>query len=385
MKAIQEPPPTVGGRITEAVKVWARWSLRLLLIAAGLAALLWLLGRFWPVLLPLLLALLLTTVLWPPVRLLRRVLPPWLAALLALLALLGVVGGLGFLVVQVVTAQASGLATEFSAGLDSLRDWLSGPPFSLGKNPIGTGIDELVAKAQHNSQALAGDALTVLARSASVIVNLVLALVLAFFLLKDGPKFLPWLRGWIGPRFGHPVEEIAARSWTALGHFIWSQAAVAVADAILIGLGIWLLGVPFALPIAILIFFGAFIPIVGAFVTGGVAVLVALFSGGIWIAAATLGVLVVVEQLEGNVMQPVIVGKTLKMHPALVISVITVGAALYGIVGAFLSVPALAVITVIPRYIRETLQAATHTAQPPSPADPAGSGTGARPLTADDR
>lgn len=108
---------------------------------------------------------------------------------------------------------------------------------------------------------------------------------------------------------------IAARSWTALGHFIWSQAAVAVADAVLIGLGIWLLGVPFPVPIAILIFFGAFIPIVGAFVTGSVAVLVALFSGGVWIAVATLGVLVVVEQLEGNVMQPIIMGKTLKCIP----------------------------------------------------------------------
>ena len=376
-----QQPPTVGGRIAAAVKVWARWSLRLLIIAAGLAALLWLVGRFWPVLLPLLLALLLTTVLWPPVRLLRRVLPPSLAALLALL---GVIGGLGFLVVRVVTEQASGLANEFSAGLDSLRDWLSGPPLNLGKNPIGTGIDDLVARAQHNSQALAGDAITVLAQIASVLVDLVLALVLAFFLLKDGPKFLPWLRGWIGPIFGRPVEDIAARSWTALGHFIWSQAAVAVADAVLIGLGIWLLGVPFALPIAILIFFGAFIPIVGAFVTGGVAVLVALFSGGIWIAAATLGVLVVVEQLEGNVMQPVIVGKTLKMHPALVISVITVGAALYGIIGAFLSVPVLAVVTVIPRYIRETLQAAAQTVEPPSPAEPGGSGSGAHPFTHDD-
>lgn len=223
-----------------------------------------------------------------------------------------------------------------------------------GKNPIGTGINDLIAKAQNNNQALAGEAITVLGRVASVLVDLVLALVLAFFLLKDGPKFLPWVRGWIGPRFGRPVEEIASRSWTALGHFIWSQAAVAVADAVLIGVGIWLLGVPFALPIAILIFFGAFIPIVGAFVTGGVAVLVALVSGGAWLAAAILGVLVVVEQLEGNVMQPLIIGRTLKMHPALVISVITVGAALYGILGAFLSVPVLAVLTVIPRYVRET-------------------------------
>lgn len=144
---------------------------------------------------------------------------------------------------------------------------------------------------------------------------------------------------------------------------------------------------PFALPIAILIFFGAFVPIVGAFVTGAVAVLVALVSGGIWIAVATLGILVVVEQLEGNVLQPVIVGKTLKMHPALVISVVTLGASLFGIVGAFLSVPVLAVLTVIPRYVREVLQAADQRAGDAGavPVEPLGSGTGARPVAADER
>lgn len=199
-------PRTAGGRLTEAVTVWARWSGWLLIIGAGLAVLLWLLGKFWPVLFPLVLAVLLTTVLWPPVRLLRRVLPPSLAALLGLLALTALIGGSVFLVVQVVTAQAGGLATEFSAGLDSFRSWLSGPPINLGKNPIGTAIDDVVSKAQNNSQALAGNVITVLGQITSVIVDLVLALVLAFFMLKDGPKFLPWLRGWIGPRLGRPVK-----------------------------------------------------------------------------------------------------------------------------------------------------------------------------------
>lgn len=382
MKTVREPP-TVRERLTDAVKTWASWSLRLLIIGVGLAALLWLFGRFWSILLPLVLALLLTTVLWPPVRLLRRVLPPSVAALLGLVVLLAAFGGVGFFVVQIVVAQAGDLANEFSGGLNALREWLSGPPLDLGKNPIGTGIDNLITAAQAHSQALAGDAITVLSRVASLIVDLALALVLTFFMLKDGPKFLPWLRGWIGPRCGSRVDDIAGRSWTALGRFVWSQAAVAVADALLIGFGIWLLGVPFAVPLAILIFFGAFIPIVGAFASGSIAVLVALFSGGIWTAVATLGVLVVVEQLEGNVMQPIIVGKTLKMHPAVVISAITVGAALFGIVGAFLAVPVLAVFTVIPRYIRETLQASVRTTEPPSPLQPASSEKGAHPIATD--
>ena len=377
--------PGPGVRVAHAIEVGARWSLRLLLIAAGLAAVLWVAGRFWSVLLPLLLALLLTTVLWPPVRLLRRWLPPSLAALLVLLVLLAVLGGIGFLLVKVVTAQAGGLATEFSAGLDSLRSWLSGPPLNLGRNPIGSGVDEMLSAAQRNSQVVAGSVITVLTRLASTLFDVVLALVLAFFLLKDGPRFLPWLRGWIGPAFGAPVEEVASRSWTALGNFIFSQAAVAVADAVLIGLGIWLLQVPFALPIAILIFFGAFIPIVGAFVTGAVAVLVALVSGGIWIALATLGIVLVVQQIEGNVLQPLIMGKTLKMHPALVIGVITLGASLFGIVGAFLSVPILAVLTVLPRYVREVLQTSDPVDVAGSAAGPSGSGAGAHPLPPDER
>lgn len=383
MKTITQPR-TTGQRLTSGVRVWAQWSLRVLIIVAGLAAVLWLLGQFWSILLPLLLALLLTTVLWPLVRLLRKIMPPSLAALLGLLGLLALVGGVGFVVVRVISAEADGLAAEFSAGLDSVRGWLAGPPLNLGDNPIGTGIDELLAKVQSNSQALAGEAITVLSSVASVVIDLVLALVLTFFLLKDGTKFLPWLREWIGPKFGRPVEEIASRSWTALGHFIFSQAVVAVADAALIGVGMWFLGVPFVLPIAILIFIGAFIPIIGAFVTGGVAVLIALFAEGIWIGVATLAVVVVVQQLEGNVMQPLIMGKTLKMHPALVISVVVVGSALYGVIGAFLSVPVLAVLTVIPRYTRETLKAAAIPDVPPPPADRGTPATGSHPYTNDD-
>ena len=332
---------------------WSRWSARILVIAAGMAAAGWVLGNVWSLLLPVLLALLLSTVLWHPVRWLRRFLPSAVASLVVLVVLLVVLVGLAALLVQVVSDQAFGLADAFSGGLSALREWLSGPPLNLGEHPIGAVVDEAVAAVQGNSVLVAGTALTIIDKLTSIVINVVLGVVLTFFMLKDGDQFLPWLRGWTGSTAGSHLAEVAGRSWTALGHFILSQAAVAAVDAVLIGLGLWIIGVPYVVPLAFVIFFGAFIPIVGAVVTGAIATVVALLSGGIWAAVATLIIVIVVQQLEGNVLQPLILGRTLKMHPAVVIGAIALGAALYGIVGAFLAVPAVAVCTEIFRYARQ--------------------------------
>jgi predicted PurR-regulated permease PerM len=197
-------------------------------------------------------------------------------------------------------------------------------------------------------------------------VTFVLALVLCFFFLKDGPRFLPWLHTWIGSRTGAHIEVVADRVWTALGQYVWSQAAVALVDGVFIGLGVWLLGVPFALPIAVLTFFGGFVPIVGAFVAGAIATLVALVSNGVWTAVAVLAIVLVVQQLEGNVMQPILVGRTLKIHAAVVLTSVALGGTLFGIVGAFLAVPAVAVFQVIARYVREQLATDPQAAGPNS-------------------
>ena len=151
------------------------------------------------------------------------------------------------------------------------------------------------------------------------------------------------------------------------GQYVWSQAAVAAVDGVFIGVGVWLLGVPFALPIAVLTFFGGFVPIVGAFVAGSVAVLVALVSNGIWTAVGVLAIVLVVQQLEGNVMQPILVGKTMNIHAAVTIAVVALGGTLFGIVGAFLAVPAVAVVQVIARYTREQLQKAPDSARDSAP------------------
>jgi predicted PurR-regulated permease PerM len=345
-------------RLEAGVIAVFRWTLRLLVIAGGLWLIGWLIGMVWSIVLPVLLALLLSTVLWPPVRFLRRKLPPALAAIIAVLGLILVIGGLIALFVPVISSEGQNLATQFSSGLQSLQDWLSGPPFNLGDNAIGGLLDQAVSYLQENAQALAGTALTTIGTIGSAVVTVVFALLFAFFMLKDGPRFLPWLRGWIGRGAGGHVAEVSGRVWTSLGHYVWSQAAVAAIDGVLIGVGVWLVGVPLALPIAVLTFFGGFIPIVGAFAAGAVAVVVALVLNGVWPALIVLGIIVVVQQLEGNVLQPILVSKSLKIHAAVVLGGVALGSTLFGITGAFLAVPAISIVMVVAGYLREQVTGA---------------------------
>ena len=343
-------------RVQHGIITISRWTIRGLIIAAGLVVIAWLIGQFWSVLLPLFLGMMLSTVLWPPVRWLRRRMPPALAALLGLLGLVVVVGGIIAVLIPLIASEGQGLVDRATQGLESLQSWLAGPPFNLGPDALGGLIDRGIQQLQQNTQEVAGIVLASLGTIGSAIITLVLALVLTFFFLKDGPRFLPWLRGWIGAKAGVHVTVVSERVWRALGQYVWSQAAVALVEGTIVGLGVWILQVPFALPIAVLTFFGGFIPIVGAFVAGAFAVLVALVSNGVWTAVAVLAIILLINQLEGNVMQPLMVGRSLKMHPAVVLGSVALGGTLFGIIGAFLAVPAVAVIQVITRYIREQVQ-----------------------------
>ncbi|MFB9544388.1 AI-2E family transporter, partial [Micromonospora sagamiensis] len=176
-----------------------------------------------------------------------------------------------------------------------------------------------------------------------------------FFFLKDGPRWVPWLAAQTGPRAGVHVTQLSERSWRTLSEFIRQQALVGFIDAFFIGIGLWFLGVPLVLPLAVLTFFAAFIPIIGAFVAGAFAVLVALVDRGPTTALIVLGIVLVVQQLEGNVLQPLIQGRGLSLHPAVVILAVAAGSSLAGITGAFLAVPVAAIVAVAYRYARDHL------------------------------
>ncbi|WP_432537646.1 AI-2E family transporter [Kineococcus arenarius] len=337
----------------------AKWALRLLVLGIGVAGLLWLLGKGWSLLLPLLLSVLLSAILWPLTQVLRAVLPRAIAALLSILILVALVVGIFAALIPTVAGQAGEVADSAVAGIEQVQEWVTGPPLNLGDDEIGNlvnqGLQELQSNAQNIALSVVGGLGTVGAGIGSGVITFLLVLVLTFFCLSDGDRLLPWSRRWMDATTHRHATELGTRVWATIRGYILSQAAVAFVDALFIGIGLWIVGVPFALPLAVTIFFAAFIPIVGAVVTGVLATLVALVTLG-WVQALiVLGIVLLVQQLEGNVLQPLLVGKTLALHPAVVIGAVTVGGTLFGIIGAFLAVPVAAIITVVLRYVHHVL------------------------------
>ncbi|MCW2713121.1 MAG: perM [Frankiales bacterium] len=343
-------------RVGRAVARLAVASVRFLAIVAAALVLAYLVSKLWVIVLPLLLGLLLATVFWPPVRFLRshRV-PAALAAIGVLLAGVLLMVGLIAALAPQVTGQAQEIADQVVAGLEDVRGFVTGPPLNLGEDAVGGAVDNVIGELQANAQSIAGRVLSGAVAAGSLLLTGLLALVLCFFFLKDGPKFLPWLGGLVGPRAEPHVSAVSRRGWATLSGFIRAQAAVGLVDAVAIGTGLAVLGVPLAVPLAVLIFFGAFIPIIGAVVTGALAALIALVTNGPTTALIVIVLVLLVQQLEGNVLQPILVGRTLDLHPAVVILAVTAGGTLAGITGAFLAVPVVAVLAVTIRYARQQL------------------------------
>src|SRR5215212_3609539 len=352
------PAPTDGRgpRVQAASRTLAIASWRFLLITAAVVVLGYVLGRLWSILLPIVLGLLIATVLWPVTRFLRNHRwPPALAASVVLIGFLALLGGIIAVIAPQVADQVTELADAATAALQDVQDWLQGPPFDLGEDQIGDAVDSVINSIQGNAQNIAGYALTGASAVGNSLLNLVLALVLVFFFLKDGPRFVPWLSAQTGPKAARHVAALSYKTWATLSEFIRQQALVGFIDAFFIGLGLWILGVPLVIPLAVLTFFGGFIPIIGAVVAGAFAVLVALVSNGFTTALIVLVIVLAVQQIEGNVLQPIIQGRGFNLHAAIVILAVTAGSSLAGIIGAFLSVPIAALIAVVYRYVRDEL------------------------------
>lgn len=345
-----------GTAIGDGVAWTARWSLRLVLTGAGLIVIGLLIGQLWSIVLPVLLAVILATVLWPPTSWLRRHgFPPAVAAATVLLAGMVALSGLIALITTAVAGSIDEIAQSATGGIESIQGWLSGPPLNLAQSQLDAGLEEATTRLQDSVSTIATGVLTGVGGVASGVVTALLTLVLAFLFVKDGPRFLPWVSGVTGEASGRHITEVLRRVWTTLGEFIRVQAFVALADAVLIGIGLVIVGVPLALPLAVLTFLGGFVPIVGALVAGALAVLVALVSNGFTAALIVLGIIVAVQQLEGNVLQPILQGRGLGLHAAVVLLAVTAGSTLYGIAGAFLAVPVVAAAAVVLRYLGERI------------------------------
>lgn len=290
------------------------------------------------------LALFPATLLGPVADRLRRArLPDALAALLAIVLGVGLVAGLLGAMVPVVANQVPALVESATEGIADVEAWLDTEPFGI---EVG-GLTDLAEAAQQqvgDLGAYAGQAAGAAYAAFEVLVGLLLLFVVLFFYLKDGRRLRDGLVATVPARGRARTRQALDRAWDTLGKYFRGQLLVALVDAVFIGIGLVVLGVPLALPLAVLIFFGGLFPIVGAVTTGALAVLVALADGGFGTGLAVLALVLVVQQLEGNVLEPLILGRAIRLHPLVVLLSITAGSLLLGILGAFLAVPVAAIV-----------------------------------------
>lgn len=288
-------------------------------------------------------ALLLAALLSPVSRLLRRLrVPDALAALGGVLTLLGVLTLAGVLVATQVANQFDDLSETLANGLDEVRQAIVTGPLPIGEDQLDAAV-ELLQQRLTDAGADVDPAATTTA-AVETVGAILLALVLLFFLLKDGSRMWGWLLRLFPDRLRPPVDEAGRAGWWALSRYIGGQAVVAAVDAIGIGIALLVIGVPLVLPLALLTFLGGFVPIVGATVAGAAAVLVAFVANGPVDALLVLIAVIAVQQLEGNLLEPLIVGRALKLHPAPVLLAVTAGTLTAGIAGAVIAVPILAVL-----------------------------------------
>lgn len=346
-----------GVVINSWVKGAAMLTLRLLIIAVFLFALGNLIGAFWAGVLPIVLALIICTVLAPIASWMRNAgLPSGLAATITLLGFFGLLSAIALLIAPDIVSHSRVLYLQALEGIQRMQLWLQGPPLNMDPDDLSQAINEVAQWMQNQAGAIAGGVFSGLGTAASLMVSLMVLLVLTFFFLKDGHRFLPWVRSATGGRTGLHATELLTRAWKTLSGFIVAQAIVSLVDSVFIGLGISIVGVPMAFTLAVITFIAGFIPIIGAVTAGALAVLVALVSLGFTEALIVLAIVCAVQQLEGNILSPMLQSRAMNLHPVIVLVSVTVGGGLFGLIGGFLAVPAAAMIAVCYRYVLDILR-----------------------------
>jgi putative heme transporter len=336
------------GRLLAAGRVgWAILGVAGAVVVIGLVV-----GRLSLVVVPVVLALFPATLLVPLANRLRRRLPDALAASITLLAGLAVIGLIIGLMVPLVAAELPRLADTAGEGAAEVARFLDEGPFGLDLGGVA-GLLERAREQLGDLGELAGPALDAATAAFEIVVASVLLLVVLFFYLKDGGRIGRGLLTVAPPHLRPRLRQIGEQAWQTLGAFFRGQLLIALVDAVAIGIGLALLRVPLALPLAVLIFFGGLFPIVGAVTAGALAVLVALAHGGLVLGLAVLALIVAVQQLEGNVLEPLILSQVVKLHPLIVVLAVTAGAITFGVLGAFLAVPVAAVAGHVARILRE--------------------------------
>lgn len=333
----------VASEVPDALRVAAGWAWRLIVIGVVLIAIGNVLALLSPVVLPLVIALLIAAPLERFVTFLQRYkVPRTLGAAVTVLSLVVAVVGLGTAVGASVVSGFDSLKTSAGRGFDTLVEWLVDGPLHVSSEQINGAVDQVTSTARDNAWGLASSAVSVTSTVGALAAGTILGLISLFFFLKDGSQMWGFFVR-LAPRHMRKSMDRAGRAgWTTLGHYTQTSAFVALVDAVGIGAGAWLLGVPLALPIAIMVFLFSFVPMFGATISGIIAVLVALVDGGWTTALIMLGIVLFVQQLEGNVLYPWLFGKAASVHPMAILLAVSSGTLLAGLAGAVIAVPILA-------------------------------------------
>ena len=323
----------------------AAYGWRILVATAAVALLAFVLIELYVVVVPVVLALFLAAVLEPlAARLHARGWPRALAATAVFLAALVVFVGLLSWIGTSVAHQFTDVGDQFQAGIDDIKEWAQGEPLNLSAQRVDeletdvsdmarTAVGGLAEKAAGQARA-AGEALG----------GMVLLLFTVFFLLKDGARITDWLHERIPPDHVDDVVAVTRRARQIMRQYLLATAATGLIDGVLIGIALWVLGVPLVVPLAVLTFLGGFIPIAGATVAGLVAAVVALVTNGVGTALLVVAATIAVQQIEGNLLQPLILERAVKLHPLVTVWAVAAGIVVGGLLGAFLSVPLLAIV-----------------------------------------
>jgi predicted PurR-regulated permease PerM len=352
-----ETPVDPEETVPPALKIAAAYSWRILIVLGVVAVLVFLVIQFRYIVVPFMVAILLGALLVPFVNFLRRHRwPKWLAITVAMVGTLGIVSGLVVLVVLQVRAGYPDLQEKSILAFEDLKAWLLESPLHLTEADINEYLGAAWEAIQRDSAALVSGILSVGSTAGHVLAGALLALFATLFVLIDGRGIWSWFVRLFPRRARVAVAGAGEAGWITLTTFVKVQIFVAFVDAVGIGVGAWILGLfyggfPLVIPIAVAVFLGSFIPVVGALITGALAVFIALVYLGPIPAIIMLGIVLLVQQIEGHVLQPLVLGTAVKVHPLAVVFAVAAGGFTAGIAGALFAVPVIAVVNVMVKYI----------------------------------
>ena len=339
-------------QVPVGVEIATQWAWRLIVFAVAGGIGIWLLRYFSEITVPVAIAVLGTALTigavdWLEDHGVRRVLATFVVVLLMLLAFVGMLTLVG----QQLSTQFTDLKSNVVEGISQVQDWAKTGPLHLSDSQIQSWLDKAKDSISSSNTSVFTTVSEVGVTITHILAGFFIALFSSFFFLYEGDRIWAWIVALFPKEARERVNSSGHTAWASLTAFVRATVIVALTDAIGIALGAWILGVPLALAIGVLVFLGAFIPIIGALLSGMVAVLVALVAQGPWVALAMLGVVVAIQQLEAHVLQPFLMGRLVAVHPLAIIIALAAGVTVAGVVGALVAVPLAACLNGVIRHL----------------------------------